>query len=330
MKDKDVGRCPVCDNPKFRTLYSGQILFSDINLIQCEKCRLTCTHPLPTDEIFQLYGIDFYYGKEKSKFSFFLQEVRNKLMKLRAGHFMALIPDSITTPNVLDIGCAEGRLLKAFHDYGCRCWGIEHAAYPLQRFLKEDSIKYQQGDLQTLDLKEGSFDLVVLWHVLEHMDEPGAVLKRIYRLLSPEGILVLAVPNFSSLEAKRFKDSWFHLDIPWHKYHFSDTTMECLIRKSDLRVIKLNTFCFEQGPYGLFQSILNKMGWAKNEFYEALKGNRNNRRALQLIVQLFMAIILSIPCLIAGYLESLEGKGAILQYILSKESSGYSKIHQTK
>jgi len=162
---------------------------------------------------------------------------------------------------------------------------------------------------------------------LEHMDNPGAVMKRMHRLLSPEGILVLAVPNFSSLEAKRFKDSWFHLDILWHKYHFSHTAMECLFRKNDFRVVKMSTFCFEQGPYGLFQSFLNKMGWPKNEFYEALKGNRNNRRAFQLIVQFFMAITLSIPCLIAGYLEALTGEGAILPYILSKESLGHSKIH---
>ena len=331
MKDKNVvGRCPVCDDPKFKTLYSAQTLISDFGLIQCKRCYLTRTHPLPTNEMLQLYDIDFYYGKNKNKFSYFLQYVRNNIIKLRARRLMALFPDSTAFPNVLDIGCAEGRLLEKLRDYGCRCWGVEHAAYPSQRFLKRDKIKYQQGDLQILDLKEGSFDLVVLWHVLEHMDDPRAVMKRIYRLLSPEGILILAVPNFSSLEANRFKDSWFHLDIPWHKYHFSITAMEYLIKKSDFRVINLSTFCFEQGPYGLFQSILNKTGWPINEFYEALKGNKNNRRGLHLAAQLFMAITLSIPCLIAGYLEALAGKGAILKYALRKVSFGDSKIHQTK
>lgn len=318
MKDKDVGQCPVCGNPKFRTLYSGQPSFSDIILIQCERCRLTCTHPLPTDETFHIHDMGAYYGKQKNKFSYFLQDFRNEIMKLRARQFMKLIPDSATVPRVLDIGCAEGRLLKAFQDYGCRCWGIEHPAYPLQRFFQKDRIHYQQGDFQVIDLPEDSFDLIVLWHVLEHMDNPGAVMKRIHRLLSPEGILVLAVPNFSSLEAKRFKDSWFHLDMLWHKYHFSHTAMECLFRKNDFRVVKLSTFCFEQGPYGLFQSFLNRIGWPRDELYEALKGHRNNKRAFQLIMQLVMAFTLSIPCLLAGYFEALEGKGAVLQYVLKK------------
>ena len=77
------------------------------------------------------------------------------------------------------MGCAEGRLLNAFLAYGCECWGIEHPFYPTRRFLNSDRISYLQGDLQAIDLEKKTFDMIILWHVLEHMDDPVSVMQRL-------------------------------------------------------------------------------------------------------------------------------------------------------
>ncbi|MFO8163092.1 MAG: methyltransferase domain-containing protein, partial [Desulfatiglandales bacterium] len=177
------------------------------------------------------------------------------------------------------------------------------------------------GDLNTINLPEGVFDLIFIWHALEHMDSPRMVMSRLYTLLASKGAIIVAVPNFSSLEARRFRRYWFHLDIPWHKYHFNEKSVKYLIAKTHLRISKLSTLCFEQGPYGLLQSILNAMGWPKNEFYEALKGNRKRRRSIHIITQLFTVLFLLVPVYFVSFLSSYRGGGPVLKLVLKKEQT---------
>ena len=87
-------------------------------------------------------------------------------------------------------------------------------------------------------------------------------------------------------------------------------------------IIRTSTLCIEQGPYGLFQSILNAMGWPKNEFYEALKGNLTYRRAMHLIIQLFIGIFLLIPVCFLNLFTSIGGRGPVLKLILKKKIMG--------
>ena len=319
MNDKDFGPCPVCHGSKTKVLFSTKTSFSGFHLVQCKICGLTRTFPLPSDESLRVHDIHSYYGRDVSKFNLLVQKIRNLLMRMRARYYLSFIPDSIQTRKILDIGCAEGRLLRSFLEYGCECWGIEHPSYPAQRFLNKDRIVYLQGDLRAINLPEGAFDLIFLWHTLEHMDNPQLTMSRLYELLAPNGAIIMAIPNFSSMEARRFKQFWFHLDIPWHKYHFNERSIRYLITKNCLRVIRTSTFCLEQGPYGLLQSILNAMGWPKNEFYEALKGNLTYGRSIHLIIQFFIGIFLLIPVSSVSILTSNKGRGSVLKLILEKE-----------
>ena len=318
MNDKYFGSCPLCNGSKMKLLFSSLTDFSEFHLVQCQTCKLTRTFPLPNDEILHIHDIASYYGRDVNKFNPHVQKLRNHIMRMRAKHYLSLIPDSIQPPKILDVGCAEGRLLKSFREYGCQCWGIEHSSYPAQRFLDSERIVYLQGDLHTMNLPEGAFDLIFLWHALEHMDNPHLVMSRLHTLLAPRGTIIVAVPNFSSMEARRFKQFWFHLDIPWHKYHFNEKSIRYLITKTHLKIIKMSTLCFEQGPYGLLQSTLNAMGWPKNEFYEALKGNMTRRRSIHGIIQLFIGLFLLVPVSFVSLLTSHGGRGPVLKLILKK------------
>ena len=316
MNDKRFGPCPLYHGSKTKVLFSKKTPLSEFHLVQCRVCELTRTFPLPSDEVLRVHDIHSYYGRDVHKFNPRVQRIRSFLMRMRAKHYLSFISDSIQTPKILDVGCAEGRLLKSFLEYGCQCWGIEHPSYPAQRFLDSDRIVYLQGDLHTMNLPEGLFDLIFLWHALEHMDNPLLVMSRLQKLLAPQGAIIVAVPNFSSMEARRFKQFWFHLDIPWHKYHFNEKSIRYLITKAHLRVIRMSTLCVEQGPYGLLQSILNAMGWPQNEFYEALKGNLTQGRSIHIIIQLFIGVFLLIPVSSVSLLTSQRGKGPVIKLIL--------------
>lgn len=314
----DSGSCPLCHSQDSTVLFDAETEHSKFYIVQCGQCNLVRTLPFPNDNVLNIHSKSQYYGEKESKFLPVLQVIRDRLSKIRAKKYLSMLKESVKRPRILDIGCAEGRLLNSFLEYECECYGVEHPSYPKKRFLNPDKIKYLVGDLESLDLKKRSFDIIILWHVLEHMDNPDAVISRVYDLLAPNGILILAVPNFSSIEAKAFKHFWFHLDVPWHKYHFTKKSLHYLIGKNHFEEIKSTTFCIEQGVYGLLQSGLNKVGWPKNELYEALKGNFHFNSALSLIIQISFGISILAPCFMISFLTSGMGNGSVLSLMLRK------------
>ena len=320
--NKGFEPCPVCLGTEVKSVFSTKTGFSKFHLVQCTGCSLTRTIPFPNDDILRLHDTAVYYGKKENKFIPAIETIRNQIMRTRVKHYLSMIPPSVQRPKILDVGCAEGRLLKAFVEFGCQCWGVEHPSYPAYRFQDTERIEYFQGDLARLKLPKGAFDLIFLWHTLEHMDDPQRVITRLYDLLAPKGVLVVAVPNFESIEARKFGRFWFHLDVPWHKFHFNEKSLKLLAAKNELRIVSLSSFSLEQAPYGLIQSILNSMGWPRNEFYEFLKGNRMGGRAIQLMLQLWIVMILLIPGFLVSILSSFDSKGSELRLILRKEQEG--------
>ncbi len=314
----DSVSCPLCHSQDSRVLFNTKTTHSRFDILQCQECGLARTFPFPNDDILHLHDTIQYYGKKESKFIPIFQNIRDGLSKIRARKYLSMIPTSIQRPKVLDIGCAEGRLLSSFLEYGCDCYGIEHPLYPKQRFLNSNRIQYFVDDLELLDLEERSFNIIILWHVLEHLDNPYAIISRVYDLLASDGFLVLAVPNLSSIESRVFRQSWFHLDIPWHKYHFTKRSLRYLLEKNHFEIIDMTTFCIEQGVYGLLQSILNSIGWPRNELYEAMKGYILKGRPLYLIIQLIISAFLIVPCAIIYVITSIIQKGSVLKLVLRR------------
>jgi SAM-dependent methyltransferase len=127
------------------------------------------------------------------------------------------------------------------------------------------------GPLEQLPQPAGSFDVVILWHVLEHFSSPGEALRRCHELLRPGGLLVVAVPNFASLQARVAGPEWFHLDVPRHYVHFGLPVLTRTLEGQGFRVDSVSHFGFEQNPYGWMQSLLNRAGFRRNLLYDLLK-----------------------------------------------------------
>jgi len=319
MSQRVRERCPLCCSTELEGLSvedgKGE---KKRSLAACRRCGLVRTISDTGKRLAKNPDFSRYYGRGASKFVPVVQMLRNQIMRARARNFLTLVPPSVRKPRILDVGCAEGRLLKAFLEKGCECVGVEHPAYPRERFLFPDRITYLRGSLGDLELPKASFDLIFLWHVLEHLQEPDLQMKRLLEVLRPEGSIVLAVPNFASLESRCFKGNWFHLDLPWHRVHFTERSLKYLIDKNRLRVKAMSFLCLEQGPFGLIQSLLNAMGWPRNEFYEALKGHWIAERSRHLLVQFGLAGVLAIPACLASLLTSCDRNGPVLKMILGR------------
>jgi SAM-dependent methyltransferase len=150
----------------------------------------------------------------------------------------------------------------------------------------------------------GSFDVITLWHVLEHVARPVPLLERLVSLLRPGGVLVVSVPNFRSWQSRLFSGSWFHLDPPRHLVHFDRETLEECLRRAGLEIVAERRFLPEYGSSGWVQSALNRLLPQPNFLYElakdrgALAAMGGASSALHLVVSLTVGMpifALSLP-----------------------------------
>ncbi|MDI1243726.1 MAG: class I SAM-dependent methyltransferase [bacterium] len=126
------------------------------------------------------------------------------------------IPNKRGVDWALDIGCGAGWLLKRLAKAGWLIEGVEWNKEAAELAASRTGAKVFDGDVMSLDLETQKYQLIVLSHVIEHLFEPNAVIKRIHDLLAPGGRAVLFLPNIESADAKYYKQFWFHLDAPRH------------------------------------------------------------------------------------------------------------------
>ena len=131
----------------------------------------------------------------------------------------------------------------------------------------ECSLRYEQCRAHA----DGHFDQVILWHVLEHLTNPREVLAEIHRILKPGGQVIVAVPNFSSLQAEWTGPAWFHLDLPRHLYHFPVEGLRTLLQRTQFAIAREQHFSLRQNPFGWVQSAFNRRDTqSRNRLYNML------------------------------------------------------------
>jgi len=115
----------------------------------------------------------------------------------------------------------------------------------------------------------GPFDCITLWHSLEHVRDPSAILRDCKKILKPGGVLLIAVPDAGGLEARTFGARWFHLDVPRHLFHFTRKSLASVLRAAGFAGLRSWHQEFEYDLLGWSQSALNAMGFPPNLFFHA-------------------------------------------------------------
>jgi SAM-dependent methyltransferase len=169
------------------------------------------------------------------------------------------------------------------------------------------------GDLKDSAFENGSFDAVIIWHVLEHIGDPAEIIRESARVLRTDGLLAIAVPNFASMQSSLFRRSWFHLDLPRHLYHFTPHTLTAILERSGFAVVSASTLSAEQNIFGFIQSALNTIApRAPNRFYSLLKKTAGKASPASFICWAVLAACV-LPFAFVEYVVSgIAGKGASL------------------
>ncbi|MEP0201876.1 MAG: class I SAM-dependent methyltransferase [Halioglobus sp.] len=223
-------------------------------------------------------------------------------------------------PSVLDIGCGRGHLLNAFKTCGASVLGLEREEFPdngaANQFIEVGAI----GDPQYHDRK---FDIIVIWHVLEHMENHEQLLDEVTKHLSDKGILVVAVPNFGSLQQRLFSKHWFHLDLPRHLVHFESEWLERRLLERSYKIERKSHIDLLQNTFGFIQSTMNTItAHSQNDYYRILKHSR--KRSTGSFIAMFGWSVFSIAvlpfALIDSALGAALGRGATVQFVARLEA----------
>lgn len=202
-----------------------------------------------TDKIYQ--GVKNYMLQEKLKW----------INKISEGN------------KLLDIGAGTGDFLLAAKKENWNLEGVEPNARA-RKLAHEKGIELQK---ELSYFKENSFDVISMWHVLEHVPDLDFQLKELHRLLKPNGVAVIAVPNFKSFDAKYYKEFWAAYDVPRHVWHFSQSGITELFEKHNFKKLQTKPLVFDSFYVSLI-SEKNKTG--KSNFTKAIQlGLKSNLKA---------------------------------------------------
>jgi 2-polyprenyl-3-methyl-5-hydroxy-6-metoxy-1,4-benzoquinol methylase len=246
----------------------------EFDVLYNEEFEMLVTSPVP-ENLDSYYDSHAYISHSNQKRGIF-EKTYGFVKSIALQRKLKLI-NSFDLPgkSLLDIGAATGDFLATCKQGG---WGIKG----IEPNQKARSIAFQQG-IELLEnnegLKKNSFDVITLWHVLEHIENLSEFISQLNDLLKDNGRIVIAVPNYKSFDAEYYKEFWAAYDVPRHLWHFSKESIVKLFSKENIVVDQILPMKFDAFYVSLLSEKYKsgKMNPFK-AFFTALKSNRKAKR----------------------------------------------------
>jgi 2-polyprenyl-3-methyl-5-hydroxy-6-metoxy-1,4-benzoquinol methylase len=275
-------------------------------IVRCLQCGLLFLSPRPTRaEIGRYYPFEAYWQE-------FAPAVRDEtswwrrwnrqygLSKLRR-----FVEQAKAGGKLLDVGCGTGGFMAQMREHGSwEVYGLDTNRQAVEYARNRLQLKAYHGSLEDISYPCDTFDLVTLWNVLEHMHNPLQALREVWRVLRPDGILALSIPNGDSLDASLFGPCWVGLDPPRHLYTFSRRTLRQLLAQTGFEVLRL------QHVSGSYHSFVTSLQVCIR--HSRFTPSDSIRYALDSAVPSWAVHVLILPYL---RLTEKTGKGAILSVL---------------
>ena len=221
----------ISNKNHFLTVQDHSVSKETFDLYHDTNLDMLVTSPQPSlENLGRYYESEDYISHTDNKRSLF-EKVYHFVKGIALKNKLELINrEQITKGSILDIGAGTGDFLSVAKNDGWNTTGIE----PSERAKAIAIGKGISFVDNTSDLVEGSFDVITMWHVLEHVPDLDFQIKELKRLLKPTGTLVIAVPNFKSFDAKHYGAFWAAYDVPIHFWHFSKNAIKLLFEKEEI------------------------------------------------------------------------------------------------
>ncbi len=258
--------CPVCKSELIQAQFLAKdhtVSQKEFSIWHCNSCTARFTQDIPEqDAISAFYASDNYISHSdtnKGIINSLYHLVRKRTLVLKRSMVMNEV--GMRKGEILDIGCGTGAFLQTMKEAGWVISGLEPDATARNKAAELYDIRPQESG-KLFELKSGTYHAITMWHVLEHVHELHAYIKQIGALLTPNGKLFIAVPNYTSGDADIYKEYWAAWDVPRHLYHFSPVSMEKLLSIHGLKLSGIKPMWFDS----FYVSMLS-------EKYKKGKGN---------------------------------------------------------
>lgn len=278
MKNK----CPWCEsenNSLFLELKDYFLTQEDFEIYECNDCKLLFTTPCPSpSDIGRYYKSSDYLSHNENKKGLvpaIYKLVKKINVKNKYGIVKKQFPNK-TDLNLLDIGCGIGDFLLYAKEHGCNITAVEPDSDARKFAEKKLNVKVLDPvDLQKIS--DESFDVITMWHVLEHVADLKTEIYHLNRLMKKDAILILALPNYKSFDAEYYKDKWAAYDVPRHLHHFSIQSIKNIFENTNLNLIDVNSLKWDS----FYISMLSeKYANNTNTFFNGIiTGWKSNRKA---------------------------------------------------
>lgn len=273
--------CIICKGVEFEFALESKDYFLSqqiFKLYRCKSCGLMFTRPQPgITAIMEYYNSNEYTAHNTDSHTlknFLYKYARNIALKAK----LRMIRKYFKTGKLLDFGSGTGEFLNHCHKSGWDVMGIEPNSLARERSIQKYHLNIgNSDDFDNIHVK--SFDVITLWHVMEHHNDPVKLMMTNHKLLKTGGLLVIALPNYESWDADFYGKFWAAYDVPRHLYHFSQTAVSLLVEKSGFKIHEIRPLYFDSYYISL---LSEKYKRGKTNYFRAMvNGFRSNFNAIR-------------------------------------------------
>lgn len=295
--------CGAATPPRVWSDVRDYVTGERFQLVQCRRCGFALTDPVPI-------SLDRYYPPRYRRFNPLAVFVLRRLYLRRVDRWLARLP---ARGRALELGSGTGWMLRALRERGWLAVGSERTVDVAAAARDAAGVPMYVGDLAAIR-DAPVLDLVIMFHVLEHLPDPLAALGDVARRVKPGGTLILGIPNIASWQARFAGARWMHLDVPRHLGHFSPDAIQRALEASGFRTSRLDFRSFEHDPFGWVQSTLDRLGYEQGLLVKLVTrmGGRSSGPLTTLT-----AVVLAVPLGVLGLAVALAswraGAGAVME-----------------
>lgn len=256
--------CPVCNHSNLQIAIESQdfsLTQQSFSVLHCSNCSVRCTSPLPSqDEIGQYYKFIEYISHTDVKEGWMnrlYHLIRTKTLAQKSNWIQSLFTGH--KGHLLDIGAGTGAFANAMQQKAWKVTGLEPDAATREKAFENYKLNLQSTDT-IFNLPENEYEVITMWHVLEHVHELKPYLHQCFKSLKQNGRLIIAVPNYTCFDAKFYKKYWAAYDLPRHLYHFSPKSMTTLLNEIGFELVSLKPMWYDSFYVSLLSEKYKQSG----------------------------------------------------------------------
>jgi SAM-dependent methyltransferase len=252
--------CPFCKSPKLRVKFVA----AQFTILECKRCQIATTTPPPTVPAYE--KMDFHSGEDPSKADVLtpIGGLHSDWRNLIRTQVKSVADEFPTDASLLEIGCGEGILLEELTKAGFGdVWGFEPSNSAAKRARRRGlQVLHGYFDARTLSRK---FDLILMSHVYEHIEDAEAFLEQVKTVLKPGGGILLTQTNHRGLVPTYQRDRWYAWVPDQHFWHFTPRGLDFLLRRHGFRRVSVG-YCPLVHPEGLIYRLARMVPWTQDQF----------------------------------------------------------------